>query len=264
MTQAAAPATGSEIKDKLNGPEFVFATPPAQRKPATDAPTPPVFAHAGSVSIEIPSRVKPALRYTAAAVALLALFGAWHFSRQAQQHDAPPVSAHLPLSADRDLTPPAAPASVPPAPSVERIEATFAAVNVNRQALQSLNDGQKRQEEALKKMGHDVAELIDGFKQMQARQAAAPASAVSAKPRQAKARPSAPKTTAELLSVDIWDGRPSAVVGTTDPGDRRVIYLHEGDQHKGITLKRADHAAQQAVVDVGGRNIVLSREHGQP
>ncbi|HET9642907.1 MAG TPA: hypothetical protein VFP68_06035, partial [Burkholderiaceae bacterium] len=89
-------------------------------------------------------------------------------------------------------------------------------------------------------------------------------SSVPAKPRQAKARSSVPKTTAQLLSVDIWDGRPSAVVGTTHPSDRQVIYLHEGDQHKGITLKRADHTSQQAMFDVAGRDIVLSREHGQP
>jgi hypothetical protein len=43
-----------------------------------------------------------------------------------------------------------------------------------------------------------------------------------------------------------------------------VIYLHEGDQHKGITLKRADHLSQHAVFDMGGRDVALSRERGQP
>jgi hypothetical protein len=198
------------------------------------------------------------------ALALLALLGAWHFWRQAQQHGAAPALAPLPQSADHDVKRPAATASVPASPSAERIEATFAAVIDNRQALQSLNDGQKRQEETLNKMRHDVAELIDGFRQMQARQAVAAASAVPAKPRPTKATSSAPKTQAQLLSVDIWDGRPSAVVGAADPGDRRVIYLHEGDQHKGITLKRADHVSQHAVFDVAGRDVVLSRERRQP
>ncbi|HET9645630.1 MAG TPA: hypothetical protein VFP68_20260, partial [Burkholderiaceae bacterium] len=173
MTQAASPAVGSTADDSRAQPDFAFVAPPAPRERAPAVESAAATAQ-GPAGLHIPA---PALRFAAVALALLALLGAWHFWRQAQQHDAPPSPAPLPQSADLDMKPPvpvpAAAASALPSPSAQQIEATFAAVNDNRHALQSLNDGQKRQEEALNRMAHDVAELIDGFKQMQARQAAA-------------------------------------------------------------------------------------------
>ena len=41
---------------------------------------------------------------------------------------------------------------------------------------------------------------------------------------------------AQLLSIDVWDGRPSVVVGTGVPGDKRVRVLQPGEQLHGVGL----------------------------
>ncbi|GKS87295.1 hypothetical protein AVMA1855_24105 [Acidovorax sp. SUPP1855] len=84
--------------------------------------------------------------------------------------------------------------------------------------------------------------------------------APAAKPA-AAAPPEAPKLAGQLLSVDIWDGRPSIVVGTGETADQRVRVLQQGDSYNGITLKSIDLAARRATFDVGqGRLVQLSVE----
>ncbi|MFC7410330.1 hypothetical protein [Hydrogenophaga atypica] len=62
-----------------------------------------------------------------------------------------------------------------------------------------------------------------------------------------------------LLSVDLWDGKPSVVVGTTDPANPQVRVLKPGDSLSGVTLKQVDMSGQKATFEVGGRIIELSR-----
>ncbi|GKS92652.1 hypothetical protein [Acidovorax sp. SUPP2539] len=84
--------------------------------------------------------------------------------------------------------------------------------------------------------------------------------APAAKPA-AAAPPEAPKLAGQLLSVDIWDGRPSIVVGTGETADQRVRVLQQGDSYNGIILKSIDVAARRATFDVGqGRLVQLSVE----
>ena len=54
-----------------------------------------------------------------------------------------------------------------------------------------------------------------------------------------------------LLAVDMWDGRPSAVIGTGIPGDRRVRVLQPGEQLKGVALVEADARRGSAKFSTG-------------
>ncbi|WCM90521.1 hypothetical protein [Acidovorax sp. NCPPB 3576] len=77
----------------------------------------------------------------------------------------------------------------------------------------------------------------------------------------AAVKPEEPKIAGQLLSVDLWDGRPSIVVGTGETADQRVRVLQQGDSYNGITLKSIDVAARRATFDVGqGRLVQLSVE----
>lgn len=54
-----------------------------------------------------------------------------------------------------------------------------------------------------------------------------------------------------LLAVDIWDGKPSAVIGTGIPGDRRVRVLQPGEQLAGVALVKADARRGSATFATG-------------
>jgi hypothetical protein len=56
-----------------------------------------------------------------------------------------------------------------------------------------------------------------------------------------------------VLAVDLWDGKPSVVVGTGLADDKRVVFLAEGDRKGRVTLKEANVAAQEAVFDIQGQ-----------
>jgi hypothetical protein len=251
MTQAATPVLGPAAEDSRHAPDFVFATPKAPPRPdaAAAAPSP--------APAQRRRDLRPALRFAAVAAAIGLLLGAWYLWRE----NSPADTAHAPATV-HSATPAAQAASAAaPSPLMTRLDAAFAAIKDNAQALQAVLEGQKSQQATLDKLERDVAELTENFRQLQARQTAAAASAPRPRPRLAKAAPpAAPKAQAQLLSVDVWDGRPSAVVGTADPADKRVVYLHEGDQSKGITLKRADPVGQRAVFDVAGQDVVLTRD----
>lgn len=79
---------------------------------------------------------------------------------------------------------------------------------------------------------------------------------VAAKPAAPASQPQGPQ--GELLSIDLWDGRPSAVIGTGVPGDSRVRVMSVGDMQNGVTLKAVDVTAQRATFAVAGRDVQLS------
>ncbi|MBR5950720.1 MAG: hypothetical protein IKZ87_04725 [Actinomycetaceae bacterium] len=54
-----------------------------------------------------------------------------------------------------------------------------------------------------------------------------------------------------LLAVDMWDGKPSAVIGTGIPGDRRVRVLQPGEQLAGVALVKADARRGSATFSTG-------------
>ena len=70
----------------------------------------------------------------------------------------------------------------------------------------------------------------------------------------------------ELLAVDIWDGKPSAVVGTGVVGDRRVRVLQPGEQLHGISLVDADAQKGRATfaTSSGSRFTLHTGEGGAP
>lgn len=68
-----------------------------------------------------------------------------------------------------------------------------------------------------------------------------------------------PRIEAQLLSVDLWDGRPSVVLGTTQPGDKRMRVLQPGESQAGIGLQSADVGGQKATFVIDGKAVTLSR-----
>lgn len=73
----------------------------------------------------------------------------------------------------------------------------------------------------------------------------------------------APKYNPRLLSVDLWDGKPSVVVATDEPGDTRTRILQPGDTLNGITLREASVAGRSASFDVGDGKLVRLGVEGQ-
>lgn len=69
---------------------------------------------------------------------------------------------------------------------------------------------------------------------------------------------------AELLAVDLWDGRPSVVVGTGLPGDQRIRVLQPGEQFNGVGLQSADAVTGRATFSVGqGQQVTLTVDEGR-
>ncbi|HRL52880.1 MAG: hypothetical protein KA222_00185 [Pseudoxanthomonas sp.] len=54
-----------------------------------------------------------------------------------------------------------------------------------------------------------------------------------------------------LLAIDVWDGKPSVVMGTSGAGDRRTVVLQPGDSLNGVQLRSVDAAAGKATFAVG-------------
>lgn len=68
------------------------------------------------------------------------------------------------------------------------------------------------------------------------------------------AAPVAPKQS-QVLAIDMWDGRPSVVLGSGVPEDKRVVVQQVGETRNGVTLKSVDVHNQRAVFTVGGRDL---------
>ena len=68
--------------------------------------------------------------------------------------------------------------------------------------------------------------------------------------------PPPPSYNGRLLSVDMWNGKPSVVVSTGDPNDTRVRVMQPGESINGITLREASVQARSATFDVGSGRLV--------
>lgn len=67
----------------------------------------------------------------------------------------------------------------------------------------------------------------------------------------------------QLLAIDMWDGRPSVVIGTSAAGDQRVRILQPGESLNGIGLESVDAAAGRATFTVGaGQRVTLEVGEG--
>lgn len=65
-----------------------------------------------------------------------------------------------------------------------------------------------------------------------------------------------PKYSGQVLSVDLWDGKPSVVVVTGDPVDKRTVVMQPGDSLNGISLREASVQDRSASFDVGGGKLL--------
>ncbi|MBW8833399.1 MAG: hypothetical protein JF606_29305 [Burkholderiales bacterium] len=162
-------------------------------------------------------------------------------------------------------TSPTAPAASQTKTFIATVQDVFSHVKSNADSLQGLLDGQKTQQATLTKLEHDVGEIAVAVSQMKQTQRVAAAPRAPARTvAKAPASPTVPaaalpQRAAQLLAVDIWDGKPSVVIGTTDASDR-VRFLREGDQQNGVIVKQADARRQRAVFDIAGRDVEMQRD----
>ncbi|QXX79120.1 hypothetical protein HC956_08880 [Alcaligenes faecalis] len=75
--------------------------------------------------------------------------------------------------------------------------------------------------------------------------------------RRAKA---APKPSVRLVSVDMWDGKPSVVVASTHAGDNQSLVMRPGDTVNGVTLQSASASERSASFLVNGKTTKLTVE----
>ncbi|ALO40149.1 hypothetical protein UZ73_18865 [Alcaligenes faecalis] len=75
--------------------------------------------------------------------------------------------------------------------------------------------------------------------------------------RRAKA---APKPSVRLVSVDMWDGKPSVVVASTRAGDNQTLVMRPGDTVNGVTLQSASASERSASFLVNGKTTKLTVE----
>jgi hypothetical protein len=70
----------------------------------------------------------------------------------------------------------------------------------------------------------------------------------------------APKPSHQVLSVDMWDGRPSVVIGMAGASADQVRVLQPGDSYNGVTLTSVDVPAQRATFSDGARSVSMAVE----
>ena len=129
--------------------------------------------------------------------------------------------------------------------------------------VEQVVQGQKAQEERDAKMQADLDSLKQEIARLQARRTPAHQAAHAPVRPQAPQQPTPVATaedSAQLLSVDVWDGKPSVVVGRGRGRDTDVRFLNEGDTQGRVTVKKADVGSQRAILSTGKGEIVMSRD----
>ena len=198
----------------------------------------------------------------------------------AQNAEAPRKAASAPQAAPTDtaselaaaLAMPAgtenSPAAPAPAPAPEAVVLRVAALEMQLASLQQeLQRLQEHSAPAAASTSPAVAAQSAAAAPRPApkrRRTVARATVRQAAPAVASAQASAPSAEqqlrnqmqAQLLAIDVWDGRPSVVVGTGLPGDKRVRVLQPGEQLHGVGLHSVDVAAGKATFSVGAGSLV--------
>lgn len=188
---------------------------------------------------------------------------------------APPPALPTPSDAPTDLVQDAR-ASMAPSDLTERPAAdSVPGLAPSSNTAVSVNAGTDAQSESIQALEQRIAQLEQQLHGLRATRRQAPVSAKApgepstrAAPSQAPAKPVAalPRTGSpaparpqgQLLAIDIWDGRPSVVVGTGMPGDQRVRVLQPGESFNGISLQSVDVQAGRATfIASGGKPFTL-------
>lgn len=278
------------------GTEASSDRPSRDEQPAREQPTPDAVHHCGSTidgPIKQKKTGKPVL--TGAVVLLLllsaaAIFMLWSSDGLpfAKKKSAAPtvnalggigaevVSAGLP--ATTPLADPALPAITPvpaaPVPVAPQDPKLQEQLDRLEKRMDQLVAGFKAQGYIKDTAGNDGAELLatDFLPHPSTLPPPAPVAAttkVSAvvTPRRmavrravARPAPAIPKPSHQLLSVDMWDGRPSVVVGVPGADAGQVRVLQPGDTYNGVTLTEVDVAGQRATFSNGGRSVSIGVE----
>lgn len=169
----------------------------------------------------------------------------------------------LPLSPREANTAPADAAIPPPVAesAVTPVVQTDSPASANdKQILDAL----QRNADALASVEQGIADLkaqlakLTPVQQVPRRQARAGAAAAATRP--LPARSTTDLDSAQLLSIDLWGGKPSVVVGRHRGDGTEVTFLNEGEKQERITVKRADVGTQRAVLATDRGDVVLSRE----
>lgn len=168
----------------------------------------------------------------------------------------PPKARPLPAAAAVSLpdagreVAPGAPADAPTSVNDRQI---LAALQGNAEALANVEQGIADLKAQLAKMAQ-----VQQVQQMPKRQARTGANAAPV--RLTPARGNADTDAAQLLSIDLWGGKPSVVVGRPRGDGTELTFLNEGEKQGRITVKRADVVSQRAVLTTDHGDVVLSRE----
>lgn len=123
-----------------------------------------------------------------------------------------------------------------------------------------IRSGQREQLDRLDVLSRDIAELKTQLSEL-AKTQRRPSTANKVPPKAARAP--APKASdedaAQLLSVDLWAGKPSIVVARGPGRDAEIAFLNEGEKQGRVTVKRADVGSQRAVIATDKGDVVLSK-----
>lgn len=166
-----------------------------------------------------------------------------------------PPLAEAPVPAVAAMAPPATESDVPPA-----VQTDPPASRSDQQILDAL----QRNADALANVEQGIADLkaqmakLAQVQQVPRRQTKIGAHAAPTRPLPTRANADA--DSAQLLSIDLWGGKPSVVVGRNRGDGTEVTFLNEGEKQGRITVKRADVASQRAVLATDRGDVVLSRE----
>ena len=148
-------------------------------------------------------------------------------------------------------------------PSTTTLDDVFGKIKDLVSTVEQVVQGQKAQEERDAKMQADLDSLKQEIARLQSRRTAANHAAHAPVRPQVPQQPTpvaAAEDSAQLLSVDVWDGKPSVVVGRGRGRDTDVRFLNEGDTQGRVTVKKADVGSQRAILSTGKGEIVMSRD----
>ena len=129
------------------------------------------------------------------------------------------------------------------AQALTRLEAAHSDLQALEQRVAALEAGLARASEQIQSLpqaGRTQGETQDDGAPLSSRPAAKRSKASVAGQRIRKNMDAPVKPQGELLAVDIWDGRPSVIVGTGVAGDGRIRVMQPGEQMNGIGLLMAD------------------------
>ena len=256
----AQTTTRAELPQAAPGDPLSTPTAPGlpelSKEPADQVNVPGALPAVSETVAELSQATLPQASASTASAALPALAVGTTATEQI-----PPAAA---AGAQAGITP-----STPQADELNEVKLRLSELEVRMTNLQSELDRRIAEASADKGGGADGATVTLAPRRVQTRARLAPRKpqqAVAAKPKALVPAAIEPSLSAEqklrnqmqaqLLSIDVWDGVPSIVVGTGAPGDKRIRTLQPGEQLNGVALQSVDVPAGRATFSVGSGSLV--------